>query len=70
MNAHWILYLYKLKGKEEYASAYLHCSNCKGIPLEKGFYPIKEHYCHNCGAHMIEEPQICIKKSLTVYEWE
>lgn len=71
MNAHWILYLYKLKEEEKYTSASLHCSNCKDVPIDKSFYPIREHYCHNCGAHMIEKPTIIVNEwNKEDYLWE
>ena len=72
MNAHWVLYLCKLKGEEKYTSASLYCSNCKDVPIERSFYPIREHYCHNCGAHMIEEPTIEVNEFCNneILTWE
>lgn len=62
MNAHWILQLRKPEGEEEFTNAGYHCSNCYGVPMDTNrHYPLYEHYCHRCGAHMIEEPVIKVE---------
>lgn len=63
MNAHWILILNKPASKEEYSGGGYRCSNCRRTPLNHTEdYPIHERYCHNCGAHMIEEPIIRVEE--------
>ena len=62
-TAHWILQLRRPEGEEEFTNASFHCSNCYGVPIGTNkHYPLYEHYCHKCGAHMIEEPTIKIEE--------
>ena len=75
MNAHWILQLRRPEGKEEFTNASFHCSNCYCIPIDttNRRYPVCEHYCHKCGAHMIEEPTIKVEEyndDEAIYKWE
>lgn len=73
MNAHWILRLRKYEGVDEFISASYRCSNCHSAPIDTSkHYPLYERYCHECGAHMIEEPIIEIENynNKAVYYWE
>ena len=74
MNAHWILQLHKPINKEEYTYSFINCSNCNYTPLDSNkYYPIRERYCHNCGAYMIEEPIVEVEEyndDEAIYKWE
>ena len=73
MNAHWILRLRKYEGVDEFISASYRCSNCHCTPIDTNkHYPLYERYCHECGAHMIEEPVVEIEKynNEAIYKWE
>lgn len=73
MNAHWILQLRKPEGEKEFISASFRCSNCRCVPMDTNrHYPLYEHYCHGCGAHMVENPTIEISEynNDKIYKWE
>ena len=69
ITAHWVYRIYKDENGIYQGRPGWRCSHCETASLEKGF-PALEQFCHSCGAHMIEKPELVEDPPLKKYSWE
>ena len=69
MTGYWNYEIKKCKDNT-YLGYGWRCSNCGCASLEKIGYPTVEHFCHHCGAEMIDEPTLSIREINNSYSWE
>ena len=62
MNGHWTLTIRKYKNGR-FTGRTWRCSECGGVAFEIDRFPSYEHFCHHCGANMVDTPQLYIKEA-------
>lgn len=71
MEGHWIFTIHHYPDGR-YCDKGWHCSECNHYSFESARFPDQEYFCHNCGAKMIDKPELIIKEMdyKAEYSWE